>query len=84
LFANKSYVETAFGPEFMRAWEFYLSACEQGFLHQGLTVYQLLIGHRPDSAPLSRSYMLEAEAQLRGQGLPPELAPGNMKWLARA
>jgi cyclopropane-fatty-acyl-phospholipid synthase len=50
---------------FYRMWEFYLVSCEMGFLHQGLTVYQLLLAKKPDSAPLTRDFMYEEERRLR-------------------
>jgi len=52
--------------EFFRMWEFYLVACEMGFRHQGLTVYQLLLGKQPDAVPLIRDFMFEEEQALRG------------------
>ena len=63
--AHKSRVEHTFGERFYRAWEFYLTSCELGFRYQGLTVYQLLLGKRPDSAPLTRDYIYDEEARLR-------------------
>lgn len=66
---HKDYVLDEFGERFFRAWEFYLLSCEQGFLNQGLTVYQLLVGITPDSAPLSRTYMFKEEERLRKQAL---------------
>lgn len=51
--------------QFFRMWEFYLVACEMGFLHQGLTVYQLVLGKHPDSVPLTRDFMFEEERRLR-------------------
>jgi cyclopropane-fatty-acyl-phospholipid synthase len=58
-------VRDLFGEKFFRAWEYYLVSCELGFLHQGLTVYQILVGKSPDAAPLSRNFMFEEEAWLR-------------------
>ena len=51
--------------QFYRMWEFYLVSCEMAFRHQGLTVYQLLLGKKPDGAPLSRDFMYEEERRLR-------------------
>jgi cyclopropane-fatty-acyl-phospholipid synthase len=52
--------------EFFRMWEFYLVACEMGFLHQGLTVYQLLLGKHPDALPLTRDFIHDEEQRLNG------------------
>jgi len=62
---HEKQVRDHFGGRFFRAWEYYLVSCELGFLHQGLTVYQILIGKSPDAAPLSRSFMFEEELWLR-------------------
>jgi cyclopropane-fatty-acyl-phospholipid synthase len=51
--------------QFFRMWEFYLVCCELGFLHQGLTVYQLLLAKKPDTAPLTRDFMYEEERRLQ-------------------
>ena len=53
--------EKQFGPNFVRAWEYYLTACELGFRYQGLTVYQLQLARDPAAAPLTRRYMVERE-----------------------
>jgi cyclopropane-fatty-acyl-phospholipid synthase len=50
---------------FYRMWEFYLVSSELGFLHQGLTVYQLLLAKKPDAAPLTRDFMYEEERRLQ-------------------
>jgi cyclopropane-fatty-acyl-phospholipid synthase len=58
-------VREQFGEKFFRTWEYYLVSSELGFLHQGLTVYQILVAKSPDAAPLSRNFMFEEEAWLR-------------------
>jgi len=62
---HKREVEAQFGDKFYRAWEFYLLACEAGFLYSGITVFQLLLGKNPDAAPLTRDYMFEEERALK-------------------
>lgn len=57
---RKSEVIAEFGEEFLLAWRFYLRSCELGFRHQGLTVYQLLLTHKPEAVPLNRRYMYES------------------------
>ena len=60
----ESEVRSQFGDRFYRAWEYYLISCELGFQYQGLTVYQILLGKKPDAAPLSRKFMFEEESRL--------------------
>jgi len=50
---------------FCRMWEFYLLACEAGFRHSGLTVFQLQLTKRFDVLPITRDYMLREERRLR-------------------
>jgi cyclopropane-fatty-acyl-phospholipid synthase len=49
---------------FCRLWEFYLQACEAGFRHSGLTVFQLQITKKIDALPLTRDYMFREERRL--------------------
>jgi cyclopropane-fatty-acyl-phospholipid synthase len=49
---------------FCRMWEFYLQACEAGFRHSGLTVFQLQITKKIDALPLTRDYMFREERRL--------------------
>jgi cyclopropane-fatty-acyl-phospholipid synthase len=62
--ARRSNIVASFGAPFYRAWEFYLTASELGFIHQGLTVYQLLVARSATAAPLTRDFMWRAEAEL--------------------
>jgi cyclopropane-fatty-acyl-phospholipid synthase len=54
-------------------WEFYLQACEAGFRHSGLTVFQLQLAKRIDTLPMVRDYMLAEERRLAAA----ESAPGT-------
>ncbi len=47
------------GEKFCRMWEFYLCASQTAFELATLLVYQLQLGHRNDSAPLTRKYLYE-------------------------
>ncbi len=47
------------GEKFCRMWEFYLCASQTAFELATLLVYQLQLGHRNDSAPLTRNYLYE-------------------------
>lgn len=49
---------------FCRLWEFYLQACEAGFRHSGLTVFQLQLTKRIDALPITRDYMFNEERRL--------------------
>ena len=62
--ARRSEIIATFGAPFYRAWEFYLTASELGFVYQGLTVYQLLVARSPTAAPITRDFMWRAEAEL--------------------
>ncbi|MCY4142513.1 MAG: cyclopropane-fatty-acyl-phospholipid synthase [Gammaproteobacteria bacterium] len=45
------------GEKFCRMWEFYLCASQTAFELATLLVYQLQLGYRNDSAPLTRNYL---------------------------
>jgi cyclopropane-fatty-acyl-phospholipid synthase len=49
---------------FCRMWEFYLQACEAGFRHGGLTVFQLQLTKKIDALPITRDYMFSEERRL--------------------
>ena len=49
---------------FCRLWEFYLLACEAGFRHSGLTVFQLQLTKKIDALPITRDYMFNEERRL--------------------
>jgi len=64
-------IEASRGKQFYRAWEFYLTACELAFRHQGLTVFQVLLSKNPDAVPLTRDFMHEEETRLHGLSASP-------------
>ncbi len=47
------------GEKFCRIWEFYLCASQTAFELASLLVFQFQLGHRNDSAPLTRDYVYE-------------------------
>ena len=49
---------------FCRMWEYYLSASEVAFRHQGLVVFQVQLTKRIDALPLTRDYIADAEQRL--------------------
>jgi cyclopropane-fatty-acyl-phospholipid synthase len=62
--ANRARVVELYDERFCRMWEFYLAGCEAGFRHSKLVVFQIQLGKRNDSVPLTRDYMFEAERAL--------------------
>ncbi len=62
--ARRPEVEAMYDARFARMWEFYLAACEAGFIHGPSNVLQLQIGRSRDAVPLSRDYIAEASAAL--------------------
>ena len=51
---------------FVRMWEFYLAASEMAFRYQGMMVFQIQLAKRVDTVPLTRDYIAQEEAKLRG------------------
>ncbi len=62
--ASREKVAALYDERFCRMWEFYLAACEAGFRHNGLVVFQLQLTHRVDALPLTRDYLAAAESAL--------------------
>jgi cyclopropane-fatty-acyl-phospholipid synthase len=55
-----------YDERFVRMWEFYLAASEMTFRHQGMMVFQIQLAKRVDTVPLTRDYIAQEEARLRG------------------
>jgi cyclopropane-fatty-acyl-phospholipid synthase len=55
-----------YDERFVRMWEFYLAASEMTFRHQGMMVFQIQLAKRVDTVPLTRDYIAQEEAKLRG------------------
>lgn len=53
-----------YDERFCRMWEFYLAACEAGFLLNGLVVFQIQLARRFDTVPMTRSYIEAGERRL--------------------
>jgi cyclopropane-fatty-acyl-phospholipid synthase len=62
--AKRDDVVALYDERFCRMWEFYLAACEAGFRHNGLVVFQVQLAHRVNAVPLTRDYLREAETAL--------------------
>ena len=63
--ARREEAKALYDERFCRMWEFYLAACECGFRHCGLMVFQIQLAKRQDAVPLTRDYIGTREAQLR-------------------
>ena len=55
--AKRRHVAALYDERFCRMWEFYLAACEAGFRHNGLVVFQIQLAKRNDAVPLTRDYI---------------------------
>jgi cyclopropane-fatty-acyl-phospholipid synthase len=62
--ANRDKAAELYDERFCRMWEFYLIACELGFLHGSNMVFQLLISPQRDAVPIDRNFIVEAESEL--------------------
>jgi len=58
--ARRPQVAALYDERFCRMWEFYLAACEAGFRHNGLVVFQIQLAKRNDAVPLTRDYIAAA------------------------
>lgn len=61
--ANRAKVAELYDERFCRMWETYLVACEMGFRHQGLMVFQIQITKSIAAVPQTRDYIYEWEHQ---------------------
>ena len=59
--ANRDRIAAIYDQRFCRMWEFYLAGCEAGFRHSGLVNFQIQLGKRIDSVPLTRDYIADWE-----------------------
>ena len=50
-------IKQKYDEKFCRMWEFYLSACQSSFEQSDLVVYQIQLGLRNDTVPLTRDYL---------------------------
>jgi cyclopropane-fatty-acyl-phospholipid synthase len=63
--AHRDEIEEVYDARFARMWEFYLAAAEVGFRKHAMMVFQLQLTKRQDVVPMTRDYIMHAEAQLR-------------------
>jgi cyclopropane-fatty-acyl-phospholipid synthase len=63
--ARRDEARALYDERFCRMWEFYLAGSETAFRIDGHMVFQIQLAKRQDVAPLTRDYIVEAEARLR-------------------
>lgn len=61
---NRNRIAALYDERFCRMWELYLAACEMGFRHGGLMVFQLQLSKRLRALPITRDYMFDRERAL--------------------
>ena len=64
--AAREAIVALYDERFFRMWQFYLAGAVAAFRHDGHVVFQLQLARRRDAVPLTRDYLAEAEARLRG------------------
>ncbi len=60
--SNRDRACAMYDERFCRMWEFYLTACEVGFLSKELNVFQIQLAKDLDAVPETRDYIHEFEA----------------------
>jgi cyclopropane-fatty-acyl-phospholipid synthase len=65
--ARRAEVKAKRGERFCRMWELYLAGSEAAFIREGLAVFQIQLAKKLDNVPLTRDYIVHAEAHLRGR-----------------
>lgn len=63
--AAKDEIVALYDERFFRMWQFYLAGSEVSFQHGGMCNWQIQYVRDRDAVPITRDYMVEAEAQLR-------------------
>lgn len=68
--AAKDEIVALYDERFFRMWTFYLAGSYAAFLNGGLVNYQLQLSRSRTALPITRDYMVEAEAALRAEAAP--------------
>lgn len=68
--ARRAEAAALYDERFCRMWEFYLSMSETAFRYQDIAIFQVQLARRQEAVPLTRDYIAQREAQLRGRELP--------------
>jgi cyclopropane-fatty-acyl-phospholipid synthase len=63
--AHRAEVERLYDARFVRMWEFYLACSETAFRRQDMMVFQIQLTKRQGVVPITRDYIMQAEARLR-------------------
>lgn len=65
--AHRDEVLRIYDAQFLRMWEFYLAASEMAFRRQNMMVFQIQLAKRQGVVPVTRDYIAQGEARLRGR-----------------
>ena len=65
--AHRDEAKALYDERFCRMWEFYLVGSEASFRIDANMVFQIQLAKRQDVVPLTRNYVTEREARLRGR-----------------
>jgi cyclopropane-fatty-acyl-phospholipid synthase len=65
--AHRDEVLRIYDARFLRMWEFYLAASEMAFRRQNMMVFQIQLAKRQGVVPVTRDYIAQGEARLRGR-----------------
>jgi cyclopropane-fatty-acyl-phospholipid synthase len=72
--AHRDEVLRLYDARFLRMWEFYLAASEMAFRRQNMMVFQIQLAKRQGVVPITRDYIAQGEARLRGRETGPHAA----------
>jgi cyclopropane-fatty-acyl-phospholipid synthase len=64
--ANREEIRKLYDERFCRMWELYLACSEMAFREEGMMVFQIQLAKRQGVVPMTRDYIVRAEAWLRG------------------
>ena len=70
--AHREEIIKLYDERFFRMWQFYLVGAEAAFRYGGLVNWQVQFVKRRDAIPMTRDYMYEESARLRGSDTAPE------------
>ena len=71
---EKDAIVKLYDERFWRMWMFYLAGAVSSFRHNGHVVFQIQLARRVDSVPITRDYMVQAEAKLLSAESWPQVA----------
>jgi cyclopropane-fatty-acyl-phospholipid synthase len=63
--AHRDAVARLYDARFVRMWEFYLACSETAFRRHDMMVFQIQLARRQGVVPITRDYIMHAEARLR-------------------